>query len=342
MGKATRVGVIGGGWPGLAHARGYREAGGFTVVAVADPIPDRQAALLAEAPQAKVFPDARELLTVAEVDAVSICLPTHLRPDVVRMALKTGRHVMVETPPAATVRDARAQGSAAEKYRRVLAYAMQRRFGGAEMAARQAIDKGYAGRPYHVRASWTRTRGTPLGTGWYTDRDRSGGGALIDVGLPVLDLAWNLLGQPFPESVFAATHAPLSAPSNVEEFAVALIKFEGGATLELSSSWAINQPPSQNGVACRVHGTEGAVDVYTTAGPVLHHKFDSSGKSKPVPLKLPRVSGHAALLRQFRECIINGETPNADAAQGVLLMRMIEAMYKSAATGKSVTMAPVT
>ena len=340
MAKATKVGIIGGGWPGLAHARGYRDAGGFAVTAVVDPIPDREQALLKEAPHAKPFADARELLTVGDVDAVSICVPTHLRADIVKLALKTGRHVMVETPPAATVRDAKSYASSAEKYKRILAYALQRRFGGAEMAATQAIEKGYAGTPYHVRASWMRTRGIPVGTGWYTDREKAGGGALIDVGLPVLDLAWTLLGRPSAESVFAVAHARLDATpeANAEEFAVALIKFEGGATLELSSSWAINQPPSQNGVTCRVNGTDGAVDVYTPAGPVLHHKFDGAGKSKATPLKLPRVSGHAALMRQFRDAIVNGTPPSADATQGVQLMQMIEALYKSAATGKSVAM----
>ena len=66
----------------------------------------------------------------------------------------------------------------AEKYNKILAYALQRRFGGGEMAATQAIEKGYAGTPYHVRASWMRTRGIPIGTGWYLDREKSGG--LVD------------------------------------------------------------------------------------------------------------------------------------------------------------------
>ena len=49
-------------------------------------------------------------------------------------------------------------------------------------AARQAIDKGYAGVVFHARAAWTRTRGVPTGTGWYADRAKSGGGAMLDHG----------------------------------------------------------------------------------------------------------------------------------------------------------------
>ena len=50
------------------------------------------------------------------------------------------------------------------------------------MASKQAIEKGYAGNVYHARAVWTRTRAVPIGTGWFTDREKSGGGALIDLG----------------------------------------------------------------------------------------------------------------------------------------------------------------
>jgi len=72
-----------------------------------------------------------------------------------------------------------------------------------EQAAKQAIEKGYAGEVYHARASWLRTRGIPIGSaGWFIDKSKSGGGALIDIGVHLLDLAWYLLGQPKPISAF--------------------------------------------------------------------------------------------------------------------------------------------
>src|SRR5207249_6569407 len=94
---------------------------------------------------------------------------------------------------------------AAAKAGKVVMYAVQRRFGGAEQAAKQAIAKGYAGEVYHARAAWMRTRGIPVGTGWFTDKSKSGGEALIDIGVHMLDLTWYLLGQPTPSAAFAAT-----------------------------------------------------------------------------------------------------------------------------------------
>jgi predicted dehydrogenase len=338
MSNSTRVGIIGGGWPGVAHARGYRAAGGFAVVAVADLIPQRRQKLTAEVGPVKEYIDAMELIEDESIDAVSICLPTHLHLEIAKAAFKAGKHVVLETPPGLSVKEAKQIAAAAGKSGKVLSYAFQRRFGGAELAAKQAIDKGYAGEPYHARATWMRTRGVPIGTGWYTDRAKSGGGALLDLGSHMLDIAWHLLGQPEPVSVYAVNHNQLSSSASVEDSAFALLRFEGGKSLELGTSWAINQGPLHNGTSCRVYGTKGGLEVYTPAGAVLYRQFGAKGEAKETVLKQPKVAGHAALLRHFRECILGRAQANTGPEQGIAIMRMIEALYKSAETGKSVTL----
>ncbi len=142
---------------------------------------------------------------------MSICLPNDLHAPTAIAALKAGKHVLCETPPALSLGDAKKMAAAAEKSGKTLLYAAQRRFGGAEQAAQQAIAKDYIGEVRHVRASWMRMRGTPAGTGWYTDKARSGGGALLDLGAPMLDLAWYLMGQPEPQGVFAVASNHLIA-----------------------------------------------------------------------------------------------------------------------------------
>lgn len=338
MAGTLKVGIAGGGWPGLRHVAGYRGAGGFKIVAVADLIPDRRSKMVAEAGGGNVtaLEDAHELLRDRSIDAVSICLPTDQHVPFALAAMKAGKHVIIEPPPAPLLKGAKQLAAAAAKYDKVLLYALQRRFGAAEQAARQAIDKEYAGTPYHARAVWTRTRGVPQGTGWYTDPDKSGGGSMIDLGLPLLDLAWSMLGQPAPLSAYCITHNRFAdlVGGPVEDLAVALIRFEGGHSLELVSSWALNQPPTQNGTVCRVLGSAGAVEVYTPRGPLLYRNFES-GEPKETTLKLPKTIGHAAMLRHFRDCIANDAAPLTGPAVGVTLMSMIEAIYRSAATGKS-------
>jgi predicted dehydrogenase len=343
MSQSLRVGIIGGGWPGTAHARGYAAAGGFKIVAVADLIPERRKTIMTEFGATKEFADASELLKDKEIDVVSICLPNSLHAPFTIEALRRGKHVLCEKPPAIDAKQARRMAHAAESNKKVLLYGFQRRFGASEQAASQAITKGFIGDAYHARAVWTRTRGIPIGTGWFTNKEKSGGGALIDIGVHMLDLAWHLLGQPTPTSVFGVTHhrfkdlVPPDLNYNVDDAAFALVRFENGKSLELATSWALNQPPSQNGTVCRIYGSQGAVEVYTPSGSVLYRNFTVKGESKETPLKGPRVTGHAALMRHFRQCILGAATPIIGGPQGLRLMQMLEGIYKSSESAKSIT-----
>src|ERR1700744_2723524 len=269
MAQVIRAGIIGGGWPGGQHAKGYKEAGGFKVVAVADLIPDRRRKIVEQYGATKEFNDATELLKDKEIDCVSVCLPNFLHAPITIAALKAGKHVICEKPPAMSASEAKKIEAAATKSKKVVLYSVQRRFGGAEQAAKQAIAKGYAGEVYHARAAWMRTRGIPIGTGWFIDKSKSGGGALIDIGVHMLDLAWYLLGQPKPISAYGVVYQKFKSlvdtkhTFDVDDSAFALIRFENGKSLEVGASWALNQPPQQQGGVVRIFGDAGSVDVYT-------------------------------------------------------------------------------
>lgn len=343
MSKKLRVGIVGAGWPGAAHAKGYLAAGGYEIAAVADLIPERRKKLIAETAAPREHATADDLLGDGELDVVSLCVPTHLHADLAVRALKAGRHVLCEPPAGLDVRQARAIAKAAQKSGKCFLVALQRRFGGAEQSSRQAIGKGYAGAVFHARATWMRTRGIPLGSGcWYTDRALAGGGAMTDLGVHLLDLAWVLLGQPAPVTVFAATHArfrslvPEQAKHDVEDAGFALVRFANGSTLELSASWAMNQPPSQNGSSCRVNGESGAVDVYTPGGAVLWRGFDGKGPPKSTPLPPPKLTGHAAMMRHLRACIDGKAPASPGVADALALHAMLDAIQRSVETGRSV------
>ncbi len=343
MSQSVRVGIIGAGWPGIQHAKGFAGAGGFKVTAVADLIPSRREKFLGDHAASKQYASAEELIKDPDVDAVSVCIPNHLHGPVATAALREGKHVICEPPPASNAAQARQIERAAAKAQKVLLYASMRRFGGPELAAKQAITKGYLGDVYHVRATWMRTRGMPLGTGWYSDKSRSGGGALIDLGSQVLDLAWHLLGQPMPASAYGIAHQhfagtlPEGMTCDVDDAAFALLRFENGKSIELAASWAINQSPQQQGAICRVYGKEGAVEVYTPQGATLYRHFDHKGNSKPTALNGPKVTGHIALARHFRECILGKSMPRIGPPEGVKLMQMIEAIYDSSEARRSVS-----
>src|SRR5207237_1652141 len=83
-------------------------------------------------------------------------------------------------------------------------FGRQSRFTPAMRTAKELIDQGRLGKIYHARATFIRSRGIPgWGGGWFTEKKRSGGGAMIDIGIHALDSAWFLMGTPRPLSVTA-------------------------------------------------------------------------------------------------------------------------------------------
>ncbi len=342
MSSAVRIGICGAGWPGLQQAKGCTSAGGFKVVAVADLIPSRRETLRAEHRGIKEFTTADELIKDPDIDAVGLCLPNNLHAPVATAALPPASMCSANSlPPPPSRRPGRSNGPPRNPRRPSYTPPGADSAATNSQPARQSVNNLPA-TFYHVRATWMRTRGMPQGTGWYTDKSRSGGGALIDLGAQMLDLAWHLLGQPKPISAFGVAHQhfagnlPEGVNCDVDDAAFAMLRFENGKSIELAASWAINQAPQQQGAICRAYGNQGAVEVYTSAGAMLFRHFDAKGQPKASPLPGPKVTGYTALARHFRECILGKARPIVGGAEGVRIMQMIEAVYHSSEAARSV------
>ena len=162
------------------------------------------------------------------------------------------------------------------------------------------------------------------------------------MGMQMIDLAWKLLGKPRPASAYALFNQrfrgalPVDVKYDVEDAAFALLKFEGDKSLELSVSWAINQPPRDNGTKCQVYADNGALVVYSPQGPLLYRGFQPNGEARETPLKTPKVINYHAMMRHFKECIASGAAPAVGGNDGLGLMHILDAIYKSAESGRSV------
>lgn len=163
---------------------------------------------------------------------------------------------------------------------------------------------------------------------------------MLDLGLPMVQLAHQLLGSPRPLSVFAAAHHALSHLA-VEESGMMLVRFEGNKSLELSVAWTMHAPPAAFGLTCRLHGTAASLDVYTPNGATLHRPVAATAKhggpaSKAILLKGPKVTQLPALFRYLKS-LVAGEPGGrlGPAMQALVLTQLLEAAYKSAKTGKS-------
>jgi len=344
--KGIRLGVIGTGWPGQQHARVMSAIPGAKLYACADLDEKRRNDFVAEYQPAKTFGDYHELLADAKLDAAIICLPNFLHFPATLAALEAGKHVLCEKPPTMTAAEMKVLRNEATKRGLVYYFSRQFRFTPAMRAAKQLIEQGRLGTIYHAKATWVRSRGIPAGIGgWFTEKKRSGGGALIDIGVHALDSAWYLMGAPRPVSVSAQVFRNFSHLVNdpvfdVEDAAFAFIRFDNGAVVHLETSWAGNLPDDipQGQYFGRelnnstVYGTKGTIRLKP-----LSFFEDQAGALTTVPVKLPDEADSFELqLRNFIAAVQGRELAINDSEQAVELMEMLDAIYASSQLGREV------
>ncbi|MEE2658872.1 MAG: Gfo/Idh/MocA family oxidoreductase [Candidatus Latescibacterota bacterium] len=335
MAKRVRVGVIGLGWPGREHISGYLQSSRVEVTAVCDMNVELAEQVAEERGIFGLYSDHRKMLREADVDAVSVCLPNYLHAPVSLDALRAGKHVLCEKPPALNSRQARKLADTAGGAGLTLMYALCQRFSGPTAAAKRYIERGELGDIYFARAIYHRRRGIPPGTrSWFVDKKRSGGGALIDIGVHALDQAWWLMGTPQPVTVSGSAYRhfghvlPKGVNFDVDDSTFALVRFENEATLILECSWALNLP---GGSGIHLAGTRGGAELSPLKIYVERH-----GVQEDLIPEVPAVDAFAGQTDHFARCIQTGKTPLISAEQGVQLMQILDGIYKSAETGKEV------
>lgn len=240
------LGIIGGGWPGGQHARAIRANKATALEALAEPNEERAADFSQTYSPRRTYQDYNHLFGDPRVAAVVICLPNHLHFLATLAALRAGKHVLCEKPPALNSAEMRVLQEEAERRHLVYFFGRQFRFTPAIRRVRDLISRGELGTIYFAEAVWVRSRGIPSGLGgWFTEKQRAGGGALIDIGIHALDSAWYLMGTPRPVSVVGASfqnfkYLARTPIFDVEDAAFAFVRFENDAVVQLKCSWAGN------------------------------------------------------------------------------------------------------
>jgi predicted dehydrogenase len=306
-----------------------------------------------------LFDRWEELLALPGLDAVSVAVPTFLHAPIAVAALGRGIHVLSEKPIARNAVEGREMVEAARRAGRVLDIAFNHRRRGDVGALKKVIEAGDLGRPYYAKASWLRRSGIPGGLGsWFTSRERSGGGPLNDLGVHVLDYALYLLGEPKAVAVSAVTYAefgprglggptlpvpggPLS-PFEVEDFASAFIRLEGGATLLVEAGWATYRSPVDL-IDFLVYGTEGGAELridgatFTPVGNLTVYT-DAQGKNADRVIPAEPGRAHQEVVEDFVKTV-RGDPSAWKAHDGSLALRraeIIDAAYLSARENKEI------
>ena len=342
--KKLRVGVIGVGM-GRGHVKGYKEHPNAEVVAIADPNEARLKEIGDRFNVPSRYKSAREMFANEKLDVVSVATPNKFHKPHTVMAFKAGCHVLCEKPMATNAREARQMLDAAKRAKKHLMINFSYRFLDHSVALKNEVESGALGDVYFARTIWHRRRGMPGFGGWFGIKELAGGGPLIDLGVHRLDLALWLMGYPEPAWVMGSAYDHLARPLakkagkkfDVEDLAVGMIKFKNGATLEIEASWAANIAEAEL-METRLFGTKGGlVQRNVGEGYDFEAEIYVERDGAQFDMKLhPPVRAVRTAYYTFIETILGKAAPAATGEEGLIVMELLDAIYKSARTGRPV------
>jgi predicted dehydrogenase len=315
---------------GSEHAKRIERAGG-NVVAGTDVIADARDQFATRF-DADVYEDWIDMYA-ADVDAVVITVPNAFHEEAAVAALDAGLDVLLEKPIAHDLASAKRIAAAARDAEGFCVSGFVMRFYPEveELLARATA--GEFGDVAHVEARYIRRNNVP-DSGWFIDPDLAGGGALVDVGVHVLDVALAALGFPDVEGVYGRTRNECTK-IDVEDSATALARTADGATVSLEVAWAANTDP---GRAIVVRGNEGGARLDLGNETLSVYDDPEAGGDDPVTVETADHDWLAPEDEAFVEAVERGTPPDrGNIDEGLAVQRIINAIYASDETGELVS-----
>jgi UDP-N-acetylglucosamine 3-dehydrogenase len=308
-----------------SHLPAFKKLEGVEVVALASRSLTSAEAAAEECGGGNVYDDWRKVLDL-DIDAVDICSPNANHVDQAVAAAEAGKHVLVEKPMACTLDEANDMLEAAKDSAIVMHVAHNLRYVPTLVAARDNVPR--VGNIVAVRAAFGHSgpRGWAPDATWFFDKELSGGGALIDLGIHAIDFVRFVTG-------LEATHVNAMTFGNesVEDAAQLTIRFETGAIGSVHASWVARPAPD---FGLTIFGTDGTLHLDART-PLTFRAADG----EKIEIELPE-----AVSSPYEDFVLaaSGGTPRgnpATAEDGRAAVAIVSAAYEAAATGSTVEVA---
>lgn len=359
-----RVGVIGcGSIANRKHLPALKTEKRVEIVAFCDIVVERaqQAANEYGIAGAGIYEDYRKLLEDTSIDVVHVCTPNVSHCEISVAAMEAGKHVLCEKPMAITGADAKKMVDTAKRTGKKLTIGYQNRFRPDATFLRNVIDEGHIGEIYYGKAHAIRRRAVPT-WGVFTDKQKQGGGPLIDIGTHALDLTLWYMGNYEVESVMGVSYEklgndPLAVQGNlfgpwnpktyeVEDSAMGFIRMKNGASISLESSWALNTLDVREAM-CTLMGRRGGAEMlhdpyggYTcrlnmTMGKQLVQVLPDIAVPVAYQMGTTETDGEREL-HSWVDALLNNTDPVVMPEQAMVVSQVLEAIYTSSKTGKAV------
>ncbi len=346
-----KVGIVGAGNIAMScHVPAYKKLEDrVKIVAVADINFDRAKAA-AEKIGCEAYASVEEMLEKADIDYVDICTWNREHATVAIAAAKAKKAILCEKPMSNSLENSLAMEKAIKENNVPFMLAVVTRYGVEAQAAEKMRQEGKFGDIYLAKAVYTRRRGTPIG--WFTDKKRSGGGPVIDLGVHCIDRAWYLMGRPKPVSVSAACSYAIGnfetkgverwtafdkgdGTFDTEDSATAYIRFENGAVMMADVAWAQNGE-GQNFI--QLYGSKAGMTFEPLT--VIGENEEGYLSDDVIEVEKDDKTGDFFYneIAHFLDCLESGKTPISSLDDALTMQRILDGIYRSAAEKKEVTL----
>jgi predicted dehydrogenase len=284
---------------------------------------------------AKWTTDMEEAVRDPETDVVVVGIPNNRHKEAVLMAAEAGKPVLCTKPLGRNAEEAKAMLDAVEQAGVFNGYLEDLVYTPKTLKSIESVTKGSLG-----KVLWARSRETHPGphSDWFWDREKSGGGVIIDMGCHCIEIGRSFIGKdikPVEAMCWADTQVH---PIDAEDHAIGLVRYENGAIGQFEVSWTF-----RGGMDLRdeVSGTEGTIwldhflrtgfEMFTTAGLggyVAEKAESDTGWLFPVGDEVHEL-GYVHMFTDMFEALDKGEEPRETFYDGYVVNAVMDACYRS-------------
>ena len=265
------------------------------------------------------------------VDAVYIALPNSLHAAYSIRAAKAGVHVLCEKPMAVTVGECQAMIAACRKAGVKLMIAYRLHFEEINLKAIDLVRRGRLGAPKFFNSSFSLT----VRPGDIRTRSKMGGGTLYDIGVYCINAARYLFrAEPTDVMALSVNAVPGKLP-DIDETTGAVLRFGGERMATFVTSFNADDV-----AAYRIVGTKGQLHVDPAYEYAEGLGYELTVNGKTTRKRIGKRDQFAPELLYFSDCIRRNRAPEPSGEEGMQDVRIVQALYKSADTGRVVRIPP--
>src|SRR5690554_3258164 len=327
--EKIKIALIGAGFIADYHARGLLTMPEVEMVAVVSKTGEKAQEFAHRYGIRNALTDITPLLSSNDLDAVIISTPNSYHAPYALEFLKNGKDIFLEKPMAMNAEEGLQITVMANKHRQLVMVGHMWRFDTDTRYIKETVDSGILGKIFKTKGYGIHENWGP--SGWFTEKELAGGGALADMGVHAIDAVRYILGDPKPIKVYARISTQFG-DYEVDDTGILVITWDNGTESIIESGWwhpHIDGPEASTAL----FGTKGYANLFPT-----FLKLKKGETMEKIEIDLPKREDHCdqiiytRQMEHFIHCIKTRERPVPGIPEGQMVLDIVDAAYLSAKT----------